>query len=390
MAAVEVPQTLEYRGGQLNVAPVLEDFQDSPNDEEDIRSSYEYLNDIEEEYQARALLAKFKRFFKKELRPTKDFEAKYNKAKAKLALLSSSALASKATTVKNKGLIAKAHWSSVLINGVKYKGTDPTCRNTNIVVDAILETPTNTEGASISKEDTPENKDVLVGFYFVAYKYGFDIASFSQFFDDNKSSTLWVTFPYRCFFLVLWPLDYRSASFGIKSQVVQMVGRGRPPRNARRTTDRGRDVEQRDPRDIKIEHLQQRIRDLEIQREIHDDETLSNPSDWYDEENPFGAHRPNLRGTNRDDPLRNFGMKIEIPEFVGKAHPDKFIDWLNYAKLIWEDLIHKLSKKTKEKIVPYPSFFHFHSESALGHDASADSTVEADPGLSAPNDSISP
>ncbi|GJR86062.1 hypothetical protein Tco_0210073 [Tanacetum coccineum] len=158
MAAVEVPQTLEYRGGQLNAAPVLEykslmnelvndgiklskleintgfingllkkwlafyqslrntnhvkeselaslfgklkyeenlinsiydtnkektlvpatplstaffssfiaqDFQDSPDDEEDTRSSQEYMNDLEEEYQARALLAKSKRFFKK-------------------------------------------------------------------------------------------------------------------------------------------------------------------------------------------------------------------------------------------------------------------------------------------------------------------------------------
>ncbi|GJZ70040.1 hypothetical protein Tco_0633590 [Tanacetum coccineum] len=66
MAAVEVPQTLEYRGCQLNVALVLEDFQDSPDDEEDTRSSHEYLNDLEEEYQAKALLAKSKRFFKKE------------------------------------------------------------------------------------------------------------------------------------------------------------------------------------------------------------------------------------------------------------------------------------------------------------------------------------
>ncbi|GKE86969.1 hypothetical protein Tco_1560711 [Tanacetum coccineum] len=43
----------------------LFDFQDSPDDEEDTRSSHEYLNDLEEEYQARALLAKSKRFFKK-------------------------------------------------------------------------------------------------------------------------------------------------------------------------------------------------------------------------------------------------------------------------------------------------------------------------------------
>ncbi|GJV47381.1 retrovirus-related pol polyprotein from transposon TNT 1-94 [Tanacetum coccineum] len=140
----------------------VQDLQDSPDDEEDTRSSHEYLNDIEEEFQARALLAKSKRFFKngtqrfcsakvtdqtechkcgkkghfardcwsktlvpsyqspfqpkplnssqhKPELPTKDFEAKYNKVKAKLALLSSSALASKAVIVKNKGLIAEAY-----------------------------------------------------------------------------------------------------------------------------------------------------------------------------------------------------------------------------------------------------------------------------------------
>ncbi|GKF50105.1 hypothetical protein Tco_0143356, partial [Tanacetum coccineum] len=46
---------------------------------------------------------------KPELRHTKDFEAKYNKVKAKLALLSLSASTSKATSVKNKGLIAEAY-----------------------------------------------------------------------------------------------------------------------------------------------------------------------------------------------------------------------------------------------------------------------------------------
>ncbi|GJZ08982.1 hypothetical protein Tco_0543265 [Tanacetum coccineum] len=112
---------------------IVQDFQDIPDDKEDTRSSHEYLNDIEEEYQARYLLAKSKRFFRKgthrfssakspfqpkplsssqhkpELRPTKDFEVKYNKVKAKLALLSSSASASKASIVKNKDLIAEAY-----------------------------------------------------------------------------------------------------------------------------------------------------------------------------------------------------------------------------------------------------------------------------------------
>ncbi|GJT77102.1 retrovirus-related pol polyprotein from transposon TNT 1-94 [Tanacetum coccineum] len=142
---------------------IIQDFQDSPDDKEDTRSSHEYLNDLEEEYQARALLAKSKRFFKKgtqkfsitkatdqtechkcgkkghfardcwsktsfstyqspfqpkplsysqhkpELRPTKDFKAKYNKVKAKLALLSLRSSASKDSMVKNKGLIAEAY-----------------------------------------------------------------------------------------------------------------------------------------------------------------------------------------------------------------------------------------------------------------------------------------
>nr|GEY90952.1 hypothetical protein [Tanacetum cinerariifolium] len=100
MAAIEVPQTLEYRSGQLNAAPALKDFQDCPYNKEDTRSSHEYLNDLEEEYQARAILANSKRFFKK---------AKYNKVKAKLALLSLSSSASKAFMVRNNGLIAEAY-----------------------------------------------------------------------------------------------------------------------------------------------------------------------------------------------------------------------------------------------------------------------------------------
>ncbi|GJW64552.1 hypothetical protein Tco_0116436 [Tanacetum coccineum] len=58
------------------------DFQDSPGDEEDTRSSQEYINDLEEEYQARALLAESK---------------------------SSSASAPSSSSGKNKGLIAKTY-----------------------------------------------------------------------------------------------------------------------------------------------------------------------------------------------------------------------------------------------------------------------------------------
>nr|GEY40378.1 hypothetical protein [Tanacetum cinerariifolium] len=99
MAAVEVPQTLEYRGGQHNVAPVLEDFQDSPDDEKDTRSIHDSSQ------------------HKLKLRPTKYFEAKYNKVKAKIALLSSSSSASKASIVKNKGLIAEAfEWDKEVVS----------------------------------------------------------------------------------------------------------------------------------------------------------------------------------------------------------------------------------------------------------------------------------
>ncbi|GJX84761.1 hypothetical protein Tco_0335535 [Tanacetum coccineum] len=71
------------------------DFQDSSlDDEEDIRSRSRYLNGLVEEYQARSSFAK---------------GLKIIQGRAKLALLNLSALASKAATVKNKGLIDEAY-----------------------------------------------------------------------------------------------------------------------------------------------------------------------------------------------------------------------------------------------------------------------------------------
>nr|GEU29758.1 retrovirus-related Pol polyprotein from transposon TNT 1-94 [Tanacetum cinerariifolium] len=108
----EVPfDVKESRVMYLKLYNTFKFKEDSPNDKEVTRSSHEYLNDLEEEYQARDLLARSKSSFqhKPELRPTKDIEAKYNKVKAKLALLSSSTSSSKVVTVKNKGLITKAY-----------------------------------------------------------------------------------------------------------------------------------------------------------------------------------------------------------------------------------------------------------------------------------------
>nr|GEX42333.1 retrovirus-related Pol polyprotein from transposon TNT 1-94 [Tanacetum cinerariifolium] len=97
---------------------IVQDFQDSPDDEEDTRSSHKYLNDLEEEYQARSLLAKSKRFFKRVLKEevsSDDNEtvevkvlmelAKYNDAVSKEGAIN----ASKASMVKNKGLIVEAY-----------------------------------------------------------------------------------------------------------------------------------------------------------------------------------------------------------------------------------------------------------------------------------------
>ncbi|GJX62786.1 hypothetical protein Tco_0295686 [Tanacetum coccineum] len=57
---------LKINIGFINGLPKKwKDFQDSPDKKEDTRSSQEYMDNFKEEYQARALLAKSKRFFKK-------------------------------------------------------------------------------------------------------------------------------------------------------------------------------------------------------------------------------------------------------------------------------------------------------------------------------------
>nr|GEZ64609.1 hypothetical protein [Tanacetum cinerariifolium] len=52
----------------------------------------------------------------------------------------------------------------------------------------------------------------------------------------------------------------------------------------------------------------------------------------------------------RDDPIRSMGLKIEIPEFIGKIHPDDFIDWLSKVKRVFDvqDILDKLKVKLVE------------------------------------------
>nr|GEV65963.1 hypothetical protein [Tanacetum cinerariifolium] len=162
---------------------IVQDFQDSPDDEEDTRSSEEYLNDLKEEYQERALLAKSKIFFTKgvsknsvpsysspfqnnaqpkffnssqqklKLRPTKYFEAKYNKVKAKLALLNSSASASKSSMVKNKGLVAEAY---------EWDKKDVSSDDNEMVKVKVLMALTDDENVVVGKESARNANDIKV------------------------------------------------------------------------------------------------------------------------------------------------------------------------------------------------------------------------------------
>nr|GEV71340.1 putative reverse transcriptase domain-containing protein [Tanacetum cinerariifolium] len=68
------------------------DFQDSPDDEEDTRSSQEYMNDLEMEFHERALLTKSKRFFKKIVSQRLQFHHTHHPFKTTLSLNSSTPL----------------------------------------------------------------------------------------------------------------------------------------------------------------------------------------------------------------------------------------------------------------------------------------------------------
>lgn len=120
----------------------------------------------------------------------------------------------------------------------------------------------------------------------------------------------------------------------------------------RRDANRGNEDEWRDPRDIaEIERLQQRVRDLELQQEERRGETDTDIDAWGDGErygNPFGGRNPR-RGLYVTDPIRSMGVKIDVPEFDGKAQPDDFIDWLSTVERVFD--LKDIPDKYKVKLV---------------------------------------
>ncbi|GJV78179.1 reverse transcriptase domain-containing protein [Tanacetum coccineum] len=100
----------------------------------------------------------------------------------------------------------------------------------------------------------------------------------------------------------------------------------------------------RDPRDVKtIKRLQQRIQELELQQLWPDssaEEAKTEPNVWDEESvdvDPFGKGKHSL------------GLKIEIPEFTSKVHPDDFIDWLSTVERVFD--VRDIPDKLKVKLV---------------------------------------
>ncbi|GJW43911.1 reverse transcriptase domain-containing protein [Tanacetum coccineum] len=124
----------------------------------------------------------------------------------------------------------------------------------------------------------------------------------------------------------------------------------------------------RDQRDLEITAQGRRIRELErllAQARLEDfcdvdsDDEESGGSDFdsnesinEEDENPWGVNRPDRDRhfrPGRYNSSQNLGMKVDIPDFEGKSHPDEFIDWLYTVERVFD--IKNLSDEQKVKIV---------------------------------------
>nr|GEZ48054.1 retrovirus-related Pol polyprotein from transposon TNT 1-94 [Tanacetum cinerariifolium] len=140
------------------------DFQDSPDDEEDVRSSQEYMNDLEEEFHERALLSKSKRFFKKgtqrfSVAKTTDetqchkYGRKCHFARDCFDKPSSGSSTFKSSMVKNKGLFAEAY---------EWDEEDVSSDDNELVEVKVLMALTNDENVVVGKESARNGKWVNI------------------------------------------------------------------------------------------------------------------------------------------------------------------------------------------------------------------------------------
>lgn len=121
-----------------------------------------------------------------------------------------------------------------------------------------------------------------------------------------------------------------------------------------------------DPRDVEIERLRNRIRELEInpfnryERQFENSPSPSHPGDTSDNEFEIFFHNqhPPTPPAHRHrhapppphqpvDPLRSLGLRTEIPEFEGNLQPDDFLDWLLTVERIFDlrDILDNLKVK---------------------------------------------
>ena len=157
---------------------------------------------------------------------------------------------------------------------------------------------------------------------------------------------------------------------------------------------------QADTRDILIEELRQQIQQLQQRLEHFEDrgkavqhEDLDNGSSSNDEGNTNPFHQAKSHSSGDSSPIhpnvirnmtfrndrRDFHVKVEIPDFEGRMHPDEFVDWLNtierifdyqdvpenqkvkvvaiklkkYASLWWENLRKQRIREGRSKIVTW-------------------------------------
>ncbi|KAM0017447.1 putative retrotransposon gag domain-containing protein [Helianthus debilis subsp. tardiflorus] len=133
----------------------------------------------------------------------------------------------------------------------------------------------------------------------------------------------------------------------------------------RRFAAGGSGPDQRDPQDIELDRLRDRIRDLEFENEFlqnqdqrrDDERTRTNSVVWddYDQHddfhNVFARHqrRPPSAPRPPIDTLRALGLRTEIPEFEGRLHADDFIDWLQTVDRVFD--LRDIPENLKVKIV---------------------------------------